>query len=142
MKRREFITLLGGAAAWPVAARGAAAERVRRVGVLIASAESDLERQKDVRAFQEALQDLGWVDGRNIQIDIRWAPNGEFDAAICEGPRRAAARCHSFSNHIRHAGNPSANAHHSYPFRRFKRSRRQWLRAELPQARRQCHWFH
>jgi putative ABC transport system substrate-binding protein len=78
MKRREFITLLGGAAtAWPLAARAQQGERVRRIGVLIASVESDPERQKDVKAFQDALQDLGWIDGRNIQIDIRWAPERE-----------------------------------------------------------------
>jgi putative ABC transport system substrate-binding protein len=78
MRRREFITLLGGvAAAWPVAARAQTTERMRRIGELIASAESDPERQKDVKAFQEALQDLGWIDGRNIQIDIRWAPDRE-----------------------------------------------------------------
>jgi putative ABC transport system substrate-binding protein len=78
MGRREFISLLGGAAtAWPLAARAQQGERVRRIGVLIASVESDPERQKDVKAFQDALQDLGWIDGRNIQIDIRWAPERE-----------------------------------------------------------------
>ena len=78
VRRREFISLLGGAAtAWPLAARAQQGERVRRIGVLIASVESDPERQKDVKAFQDALQDLGWIDGRNIQIDIRWAPERE-----------------------------------------------------------------
>ena len=77
MKRREFITGLCGVAAWPVAARAQQLDRMRRIGELIASAESDPQRQKDVKAFQEALQDLGWIDGRNIQIDIRWAPNRE-----------------------------------------------------------------
>jgi ABC-type uncharacterized transport system substrate-binding protein len=78
MTRRKFITLLGGAAAaWPLAARAQQGERVRRIGVLIASVENDPERQKDVKAFQDALQDLGWIDGRNIQIDIRWAPERE-----------------------------------------------------------------
>jgi putative ABC transport system substrate-binding protein len=78
VRRREFISLLGGAAtAWPLAAKAQQGERVRRIGVLIASVESDPERQKDVKAFQDALQDLGWIDGRNIQIDIRWAPERE-----------------------------------------------------------------
>ncbi len=78
MRRREFVTLLGGiAVAWPLPARAQQGDRMRRIGALIASAESDPERQKDVKAFQEALQDLGWIDGRNIQIDIRWAPDRE-----------------------------------------------------------------
>jgi putative tryptophan/tyrosine transport system substrate-binding protein len=69
--RREFITLLGGAAAWPLAAR-AQAERVRRLGVLMGYAETDPDAQANVAAFREGLQKLGWVEGRNIQIDIRW----------------------------------------------------------------------
>src|SRR6476620_11869465 len=78
IERRAFIRLLGSAAAaWPLAARAQQGERVRLIGVLIASVESDPERQKDVKAFQEALQDLGGIDGRNIQIDIRWAPDRE-----------------------------------------------------------------
>ena len=72
MKRREFITLLGGAAAWPLAASAQQGERVRRIGVLIAFAESDAEGQAFVVAFREGLQKLGWTDGRNIRIDTRW----------------------------------------------------------------------
>jgi putative ABC transport system substrate-binding protein len=73
MKRREFITLLGGAAAaWPLAARAQQSERVRRIGVLMGYAESDLDAQTKVAAFQEGLQKFGWVEGRNIQIDTRW----------------------------------------------------------------------
>jgi len=74
VKRREFITLLGGAAAaWPLAARAQQSERVRRIGVLMAYAENDLEAQGQVAAFREALQGLGWTDGRNIRFDFRWA---------------------------------------------------------------------
>ena len=67
--RREFITLVGGAAC--VAGRGvrAAAERMRRIGVLMAYSESDQEGQADVAAFREGLQKLGWTEGRNIRID-------------------------------------------------------------------------
>jgi putative ABC transport system substrate-binding protein len=73
MRRREFITLLGSAAAWPLAARAQQAERVRRVGALIAFAESDPEYQAHVGVFRDGLQKLGWTEGRNIQIDYRWA---------------------------------------------------------------------
>jgi putative tryptophan/tyrosine transport system substrate-binding protein len=72
--RRQFITLLGGAAAWPLVARAQQpTERMRRIGVLMAIAESDPEGQARVRAFRQALNDLGWTDGKNVRIDIRWA---------------------------------------------------------------------
>jgi putative ABC transport system substrate-binding protein len=74
MKRREFITLLGGAAAaWPLAASGQQGERMRRIGVLMGYAESDLEPQAHIAAFRDGLQKLGWTEGRNTQIDTRWA---------------------------------------------------------------------
>ena len=73
MRRREFITLISGAAAWPLAARGQQGERMRRIGVLIAFAESDHEAQSWVAALREELRKLGWTDGRNIEIDTRWA---------------------------------------------------------------------
>jgi len=71
MRRREFITLLGGAAAWPFAARGQG-DRVRRVGVLTATSERDPEAQVRMGAFREGLQKLGWAEGRNLYIDYRW----------------------------------------------------------------------
>ena len=72
--RRDFITLLGGAAVtWPLAARAQQAERLRRIGVLIAIAEIDPEAQVRVSVFREAMQALGWVDGRNVRLDIRYA---------------------------------------------------------------------
>src|SRR5713101_5460893 len=72
LRRREFITLLGGGAiAWPLAAR-AQPDQVRRIGVLMAHAESDPEFQAYVAAFREGLQKLGWTEGRNIRIDTRW----------------------------------------------------------------------
>ena len=74
MKRREFITLLGGAAAaWPPVARAQQPGGMRRIGVLMGSAENDSEAQAWVAAFREALQKLGWTEGRNIRIDTRWA---------------------------------------------------------------------
>ena len=74
IKRREFITLLGGAAvAWPLAAGAEQDGHVRRIGVLMAYAENDREYQSNLAAFREELQKLGWTEGRNIQIDYRWA---------------------------------------------------------------------
>jgi hypothetical protein len=73
MRRREFITLLGSAAAWPLAARAQQPERMRRIGVLMAYAENDREYQNHLAAFREELQKLGWTEGRNVQIDYRWA---------------------------------------------------------------------
>jgi putative ABC transport system substrate-binding protein len=74
MQRRSFITILGGAAAaWPLAARAQQPDRMRRVGVLIASAQGDLQAEKHLRAFQEGLSALRWVDGKNVQIDYRFA---------------------------------------------------------------------
>jgi putative ABC transport system substrate-binding protein len=78
MKRREFITLLGGAAAWPLAARGQQGERMRRIGVLMHLAADDPEGQRRVAAFLQGLQEAGWVVGRNVDIDMRWAA-GEAD---------------------------------------------------------------
>jgi putative ABC transport system substrate-binding protein len=72
MIRRDFITLLGGAAAWPVAARGQQAARVRRIGVLISRASDDAEGQARLAAFLQGLKQLGWSDGRNVRIDTRW----------------------------------------------------------------------
>jgi putative ABC transport system substrate-binding protein len=74
MRRREFITLLGGTvAAWPLAARAQQGERVRRIGALMSFAESDPEGQARIAAFRDGLQKLGWTDGGNIRIDTRWA---------------------------------------------------------------------
>jgi putative ABC transport system substrate-binding protein len=73
MKRREFITLLGGAAAWPLTARAQQPERVRRIGILLAAAADDSQFQTWVGAFLQALALLGWTIGRNVRIDTRWA---------------------------------------------------------------------
>src|SRR5262245_66047971 len=72
MKRRDFIMLLGGAAAWPVAARAQQPERVRRIGVLTNFASDDPAEQSRVLAFAQALAQSGWTEGRNVRIDIRW----------------------------------------------------------------------
>jgi putative tryptophan/tyrosine transport system substrate-binding protein len=79
VKRREFITLLGGAAAWPPSARAQQPERMRRIGVLMASAADDSESQARIAAFLQGLAQLGWADGRNVRIDTRWATTDPDD---------------------------------------------------------------
>ena len=85
MRRRDFITLLGGAAAWPLAARAQQAERIRRIGLLLTGAADDPESLARVGAFLQGLQQLGWTDGRNVRLEYRW---GSADA---ERIRKSAA---------------------------------------------------
>jgi putative ABC transport system substrate-binding protein len=85
MKRRDFITLVGGAAAWPIAARGQQGDRVRRIGVISQFSEHDPDAQSNVTAFRRRLDDLGWSEGRNVQFDIRWGIGGALPV-----PRRRA----------------------------------------------------
>jgi ABC-type uncharacterized transport system substrate-binding protein len=73
LKRRQFITLRGGAAAWPLASRAQQAERMRRIGILLPVAADDAEFQTRVGAPLQGLQQLGWAIGRNVRIDTRWA---------------------------------------------------------------------
>jgi putative ABC transport system substrate-binding protein len=73
VKRRDFITLLGGAAAWPLAARAQQPERTRRIGVLMYWSADDAEGQARHAVFTQALKQLGWSDGGNLRIDTRWA---------------------------------------------------------------------
>jgi len=76
MRRREFVILLSGAAAaWPLPAQAQQTEQIRRIGVLMNVAPSDPEGQPAVMAFQHAIQQLGWSDGRNVRFDIRWGEN-------------------------------------------------------------------
>ena len=74
MNRREFITLLGGAATWPLAARAQQGERVRRVGILLNYAADDPQGPSRLAAFLSRLQELGWTVGRNLRVDYRWNP--------------------------------------------------------------------
>ena len=78
MRRRQFITLLGGAAAWPLAAYAQQPQRIPQVGVQMGVAESDPEGQARIAAFRQGLADLGWADGRNLHLEYRWAA-GDVD---------------------------------------------------------------
>ena len=92
MKRREFISLIGGAAAaWPVAVRAQEPGRMRRVSVLLAFFDSDPEGQPRIAAFQHELENLGWTEGRNIQIEYRWA-SGDADRFRAFAAELVAAR--------------------------------------------------
>jgi putative ABC transport system substrate-binding protein len=72
IRRRDFVTLLGGAVAWPLSARAQQGDRVRRIGVLLGGDENDPANEPFLSAFRQALADLGWTDGRNVRIDLRW----------------------------------------------------------------------
>ena len=72
LRRREFIAGLGGAAAWPLAARAQQGNRMRRIGVLTQYDENDTEGKRRYSAFTQALAGLGWTDGRNVHMDVRW----------------------------------------------------------------------
>jgi len=72
VRRRDFVTLLGGAIAWPLSVRAQQGDRMRRIGVFMPGDENDPEQKRRLPAFTQALADLGWTDGRNVRMDIRW----------------------------------------------------------------------
>jgi putative tryptophan/tyrosine transport system substrate-binding protein len=77
MRRRDFITLLGGAAAaWPLAARAQQGERVRRIGVMMSTEDTDVEYKALLAAFVQGLRSHGWIDGQNLHVDVRWTGGG------------------------------------------------------------------
>src|ERR1051326_3988915 len=85
MRRRDFITLVGGIAAWPVLAHGQQSEPVRRIAFLTSYRENDTEAKARLAAFQRGLQEQGWMEGRNIAVEYRWAAG---DSSVV---RKAAA---------------------------------------------------
>ena len=88
MKRRAFITLLGGAAAWPLAARAQQPDQVRRIGVFMSVPENDPEAQVWLGTFSEGLQQLGWTAGHNIRLDYRWESGGQLVGLATPYPAR------------------------------------------------------
>src|SRR5262252_1048700 len=85
IERRKFLATLGGAAAWPLAARAQQPDRMRRIGLLASTAPGDRDAEARWAALRQGLQQLGWIEGRNLRIDARW---GSGDAA----DTRAAAK--------------------------------------------------
>ena len=81
MRRRDFITLLGGTAAWPIAARAQQPDRIRRIAVLAPLAQDDPEMTARLAGFRQGLEKRGWSEGRNVSIDIRFAPGSSADRA-------------------------------------------------------------
>jgi hypothetical protein len=101
--RREFIALLGGAAAsLPLAAHAQQPERIRRIGVLMGYPEA----QSEFASFVQELQKLGWAEGRNLRIDVRWGDTRRpgVDASLRERTRGLTARPHSFTKHTYYCG--------------------------------------
>src|SRR5215471_21467006 len=80
MRRRDFITFIGGAACWPLVARAQQPDGIRRIGVLMGISDMDPEATPRVEALQKGLQELGWTEGRNIHLDYRWTA-GDVDKA-------------------------------------------------------------
>ena len=93
--RREFIAGLGSAAAWPVVAQAQQSDRMRRIGVLTAGDENDPVRKISISTFTQALADLGWSDGRNVRMDLRWYGN-DIDRA--RRSRRSWSVCNPTSS--------------------------------------------
>src|SRR5688500_13886013 len=89
MRRREFVGLVGGAVAWPVAARAQPTARMRRIGVLVGLAENEPEMAQRLAGFRQGFEKLGWSDGRNVRFDYRFAPARRSGKRTC----RVTARC-------------------------------------------------
>jgi hypothetical protein len=92
MRRRQFITLLGGAAAWPLTVRAQQGERMRRIGVLMGYPENDLEGPAFFAAFREGLQKLGWAEDRNIRFDTPRRQFGELSPSTKTIPKFTPAQ--------------------------------------------------
>src|SRR5262249_23657891 len=108
VKRRDFITLLGGAVAWPLAASAQQSGRMQRIGLLMAWAQSDPEVQPRMAAFMSTLRELGWIDGRNCRIELQWSSG---DIGLMQ--RHAKELIESTPDVIMAMTNPMVDAVHS-----------------------------
>jgi putative ABC transport system substrate-binding protein len=137
VKRRDFITLLGGAAAWPLVARAQQGERMRRIGALMSVAADDPEAPDRVGAFSQGLAELGWTIGRNLRIDYRWF-GGDADAARkYSGIGRAGSRRRPRLWHPGRDGNPTGQSPRAGRVRARRRSTRRRIRRKPGAAGRQ-----
>jgi putative tryptophan/tyrosine transport system substrate-binding protein len=84
MRRRDFISFVSSAAAWPLAARAQQPSGMRRIGVLMGVKEDNPQEQAGVVAFQQALLELGWIDGHNVRLEYRWATPDRVSAAATD----------------------------------------------------------
>jgi putative ABC transport system substrate-binding protein len=143
MNRRQMIGALGGAAAWPLAALGQQAERMRRIGIVMPFAKGDSDGEARVRAFKEELAKLGWTDGGNIQFDERWpADNMELvrshaASLVASNPAITVA-----SGGRIVPGLDAAHPLHSHGAAGRERPGRRRLGAKPGAAGRQRHWVH
>src|SRR5262245_41557242 len=130
MRRREFITVLGGAAAsWPLAARAQPAGPVRLIGVLMDYAENDPASQSLVAVFRDELAKLGWKEGGNLRIEVRWSAGGlDRGEGVCKRTGQSATRRATRPGHARDHRPCSRDADNSNRLRGRIRSDRQRLR--------------
>jgi len=141
MRRREFISLLGGAAALPLAAK--AQHRTRRIGVLMPFGTNDSEGQARVAVFRGGLAELGWIEGQNLHIDYRWADDPltqlqPYASELVEQMPDAILA----QQHGTRCGIAASDAHDSYRIRPSVRSRSTGLCCKLGASRRKCNGIH
>jgi hypothetical protein len=96
MKRREFVTLLGGAAAWPLSVHAQQPTAMRRIGLLMTGVPTEPTLRSYVAAFEQTLRTMGWVDGQNVRIDYRWNAGNAEQAQV---KRKGACRSVAGSDH-------------------------------------------
>ena len=142
MRRRDFITLLGGmAAAWPLPAQAQKTDRLARIGVLMGYAETDLEANALLGEFTHALSEFGWIERQNLRLDVRWAP------AKTDLMRTFAKELVSLQPDLVltqfDTGNrccKTRNYHYPNCFCDSRRSCRLWIRCKSPPPWRKRHW--
>src|SRR5262245_42298669 len=120
MRRREFITLFGGAVAWPLGAR-AQEPQVRRIGVQLSGAESDPEMQARVGALRDGLKALGWIEGRSYQFEYRWPGSDQEYPDSGGGDGAGGPKCHRGRTHLERVSAAEANDEHSNYLREHRR---------------------
>jgi hypothetical protein len=144
IRRRDFITFLGGAAAWPLAAGAQQGERMRRIGVLVGDRdENDPTGIVSVSAFTRAFEQLGWTDGRNVRIDIRWAAaDVELNAKFAKELVGFPPRRHPLGFNAGDGSCQSGDEDDPNRVRHGRRSDWRRVRGKLSPSRRESHWLY